>query len=136
MRLDEAWAAEFIPPKGIDSMGFTYRRISTLIRTSVACLATLAVVAPAANAGVLVSSATSCDAQTFEQPFVPWADVASYVIAPNGTFENGSSGWALSGGASVGLGNESYNVHGAGESRSLSLPSGSSATSASMCVGI
>jgi hypothetical protein len=117
-------------------MGFTYRSVSTFIRTSIACLVSLAVLAPAASAGVLVSSATSCDSQTFEQPFVPWADVASYVIAPNGTFENGSSGWTLSGGASVVLGNESYNVHGAGEARSLALPSGSSATSASMCVGI
>src|SRR3989442_4332881 len=107
-------------------MGFTYRSISTFIRTSIACLVSLAVLAPTASAGVLVSSATSCDSQTFEQPFVPWADVANYVIAPNGTFENGSSGWTLSGGASVVSGNESYNVHGAGEFRSLALPSGSS----------
>jgi hypothetical protein len=124
------------PPKGIDSVRLTFRSISTFIRTAVVCLVSLAVVPGAANAGVLVSSAASCDSQTFEQPFVPWADVANYVIAPNGTFESGSSGWTLSGGASVVSGNESYNVHGAGESHSLVLPSGSSATSGSMCVGI
>jgi hypothetical protein len=124
------------PPKGIDSMKLTSRSISIFIRTAIVSLVSLAVVVPTASAGVLVSSATSCDAQTFEQPFVPWADVANYVIAPNGTFESGSSGWTLSGGASVVSGNESYNVHGAGESRSLALPSGASATSRSMCVGI
>jgi hypothetical protein len=109
---------------------------SAIIRTAAVCLVSLAVTAPAANAGVLVSSATSCDQQTFEQPFLPWADVANYVLAPNGTFEDGSDGWALSGGSSVVSGNESYYVHGDGESHSLALPSGSSATSGSMCVGI
>jgi hypothetical protein len=96
----------------------------------------LAFAPPAANAGILVSSATSCDEQTFEQPFLPWADVANYVLAPNGTFESGTSGWTLSGGASVVSGNESFYVHAPGESSSLSLPAGSSATSGSMCVGI
>jgi hypothetical protein len=91
--------------------------------------------APAAQAGVLVSSATSCEEQTFEQPFLPWADVASYVLAPNGAFEQGG-GWTLSGGASVGGGNESFYVHGGGESASLALPGGSVATSGAMCVGI
>jgi len=134
--VDEAWAAEFIPPKGIDRMRLTFPRISTIVRTAVVCLVSLGLAAPAASAGVLVSSATSCDEQVLEQPFLPWADVAHYVIAPNGTFENGSSGWTLSGGASLVSGNESYYVHGAGESKSLALPSGASATSSSMCVGI
>jgi hypothetical protein len=62
--------------------------------------------------------------------------VANYVLAPNGTFEDGASGWTLSGGAAVVSGNESYSVHAAGESQSLALSAGSSATSSSMCVGI
>jgi hypothetical protein len=101
----------------------------------VAVAAALAIAAPA-QAGVLVSTATSCDDQIYEQPFLPWADPANYVLAPSGTFEQGSSGWTLSGNASVVSGNESFYVHAAGESSSLSLPSGSSATSDSMCVGI
>lgn len=117
-------------------MRLTSPSISTIVRAAVVCLVSLGIAAPAASAGVLVSSATSCDEQTLEQPFLPWADVANYVLAPNGTFENGSSGWTLSGGASVVSGNESYYVHAAGESSSLALPSGSSATSSSMCVGI
>jgi hypothetical protein len=112
------------------------RNIQAAIRTAVISLVSLAVLAPAANAGVLVSSATSCDAQTYEQPFLPWADVANYVLAPGGTFENGATGWTLSGGASVVTGDEPFDVHAAGETQGLSLPAGSSATSGSMCVGI
>jgi hypothetical protein len=114
----------------------TFAPVFTFVRAAVVCLAFLGVAAPAAGAGVLVSSAASCDEQVLKQPFLPWADVAHYVIAPNGTFESGASGWSLSGGASVVSGNEPYYVHGAGESKSLALPSGSSATSSAMCVGI
>lgn len=96
----------------------------------------LAIVVPAAQAGPLVSSAVDCDAQVLEEPFLPWADPASYVLAPGGTFEGSDSGWAVSGGAAVVDGNEPYFVHGAGESASLSLPAGSSATSREICVGI
>jgi hypothetical protein len=101
----------------------------------VAGAAALAIAAPA-QAGLLVSSATDCDDQVYEQPFLPWADPASYVLAPGGTFEQGAGDWRLSGNASVVSGNESHYVHAAGDSSSLSLGSGSSATSDSMCVGI
>lgn len=109
------------------------RRPATLVLSAVAGLAAFA---PSASAGLLVASASSCDQQTLEQPFAPWYDVASYVLAPGGTLETGTAGWATSGGAAVADGNESFNVHGAGESKSLSLPPGSSATSGSMCVGL
>ena len=32
--------------------------------------------APAANAGLLVSSAINCPSEVLDQPFVPWADPA------------------------------------------------------------
>jgi hypothetical protein len=92
--------------------------------------------APSAHAGPIVSSAASCDNQVFEQPFLPWADPANYVLAPSGTFEQDLDRWILSRGASVVSGNEPFFVHASGESASLSLAPGSSATSASMCVGI
>jgi hypothetical protein len=101
-----------------------------------AALGSLAFLAPAAQAGPLVASAPSCDNLATSQPFLPWADPASYVLDPGGSFENGASGWSLSGGASVASGNESYKVGGSGDSYSLSLPSGSSATSSTVCVGI
>jgi hypothetical protein len=95
-----------------------------------------ALAAPAAaTAGPLVADAPSCDAQSASQVFLPFADPAQYVLAPGGAAES-SSGWALTGAASVGLGNEPWRVHGAGDSRSLTLAPGATATTATMCVGI
>lgn len=65
-------------------------------------------------------------------PFLRWLDPLPYTLLPNGDFESGASGWTLSGGAKVASGNHPF---GAG-TRSLVLPSGSSATSAPMCMGL
>jgi hypothetical protein len=91
--------------------------------------------APAAQAGVLVKSAGNCPVLPTYKPFTSWLDQASYATVPGGTFEDGAPGWTLSG-AKVAPGNESYNVHGSGESHSLALPPGSSATSPTICVGL
>ena len=96
---------------------------------------TLLVVVPSAQAGPLVASAEGCPSLAFEQPFLPWVDPADYVLTPNGTFEAGSSRWSLNG-AQVVQGNEPYYVHGAGESKSLAIGAGGSATSGTMCVGV
>lgn len=105
-------------------------------RVALVAVAAFALAVPAsAQAGVLVASAPSCDAQTLSQPFLPWADPASYTLDNGGSFEGGAAGWTLSGASVVG-GNEPYRVTGAGDSSSLSLPNGSSATSATICVGI
>lgn len=89
-----------------------------------------------AHAGILVSSATSCDAESLSQPFLPWLDVAQYTQAPGGSFEPGSPAWSLTGNAGVTAGNESFSVGGSSDGNSLALGDGSSATSPSMCVGI
>jgi hypothetical protein len=93
----------------------------------------LAAIAPSAHAGLLSLATGSCGAQEY-QPFTQWGDHYYYVQAPGGDFESGAAGWALTGGASVVSGNETFNV--AGGSHSLSLPSGSSATSPMQCTGI
>src|SRR4051812_30250646 len=90
---------------------------------------------PSAHAGPLVDGATSCDSQVLETPFRRWGDLASYVLAPNGTAENAAR-WTLGGGAGRALGNEIYYVHAPGERYSLALPPGSSATTASICVAL
>lgn len=112
-----------------------HRRAVALASAAVAVLAICAALAPAANAGVLVQSAGDCGTQPLEQPFLRWLDPAQYTLLPGGTFEKAPSGWTLSG-ARVAPGNESYYVHGKGESKSLSLPRGSGATSAVICVGL
>ncbi len=98
-------------------------------------LAALALATPSAHAGTLVADAPDCDAQALSQPFAPWLDPAHYTMPNGGSFEDGAAGWTL-GGAVIVAGNEPYNVHGASDSSSLSLPSGSSATSATICVGL
>lgn len=82
------------------------------------------------------ASAQACSYSGAEQVFKPWGDYSSYVLAPNGGFEAGGSGWALVGGATVVEGNESFFLNGAADDSSLSLPGGSSALSSPICMSI
>jgi hypothetical protein len=92
-------------------------------------------IAPAAPAGAATDGVVgTCPVSAYEQPFAPWLDPANYVLAPNGGLESGAVGWSLEGGASVVAENESFYVHGARDTSSLSLPSGSAATTSGMCV--
>jgi hypothetical protein len=75
-----------------------------------------------------------CGARTQSPVFSPWGDTASYFQVSNGGFENGSTDWALAGGAQVVSGNETYMVGGAGDSHSLRLSPNSSAESRTFCV--
>jgi hypothetical protein len=101
-----------------------------------AALALGALAAPPAHAGLLVTSAQSCDAQQLSRPFSNFGDNASYTPVPGGSFEPGAPSWTFTGGARIVSGNESYSVRSAGDSKSLYLPSGATATSPSICVGL
>jgi hypothetical protein len=86
--------------------------------------------APAsAGLGLACPSATST-------PFSTWKDYAHYAFAPDGGFESGGSGWALSGGARAVSGNEPYYVHSSTDKTSMSLPKGASVTSPGMCISL
>jgi hypothetical protein len=98
-------------------------------------MAVCASLAPAASAGLLVTTASDYAPQPLEQPFLRWLDPAQYTLLPGGAFETSLPGWSLSG-AKVASGNEPYYVHGTGETQSLSLPAGSRATSAVIPVGL
>ena len=111
-------------------------RRTSIARILTAAAAVLAVAAPSASAGVLTASAGECVDRAWSNPFVPWLDPANYVQAPDGGFENGGAGWALTGDAAVVDGNESFYVGSESDSKSLSVPTASSATSAAMCLGI
>jgi hypothetical protein len=117
-------------------MKLSSRRFRTLVLTLAAPAAAFLAGAPSAHAGPLVASANDCASQELSQPFAPWLDPAHYTLAPNGGFEESPSSWDLRGGASPVSGNEPYYVRADGDSTSLRLPSGSSATSSAMCVGI
>lgn len=91
--------------------------------------------AGSASAGVLVQTATNCPTQAFSKAFSAWGDGHDYTLVPNGGLEQGAAGWDLDGSARVVSGNESFNVGGRG-GYSLDLPSGASAESPTLCVGL
>lgn len=110
------------------------RRLRLLLSTTIAALAWAA---PAANAGLLDPITRlvlpTCGATSY--PFAQFGDRAPYYGFANNHFEAGATGWSLSGGASVGAGNEPWYVNGFG-SRSLLLPEGASATSPGFCINL
>jgi hypothetical protein len=85
---------------------------------------------------VFAGSAQACSYAGAQKVFGPWGDSRDYVLAPDGGFEAGASGWQLNRGATVVDGNESYYLNGAADSKSLSLPAGSSAVSPPVCMSI
>ena len=110
------------------------RSIRTLL-AAVGATAVAACAAAPAGAGLLVASAPDCTSPDAGQVFKPWADYASYFLAPDGGFEAGAADWALDGATAVADANSSYRVSGDGR-RALAIPNGSSATSPTICVGI
>jgi hypothetical protein len=105
------------------------RRVSLL---ALALPVLLAAGAPPARA----TDARVCPAQSLGQVFLPWADPGWYAPLPDAGFEVLPGGWTLRGGAQVVAGNEPFHVGGSADTHSLSLPSGSSATSGTACVGL
>jgi hypothetical protein len=83
-----------------------------------------------ATAGKLVSSA-DCGYGDAEQVFLPWADDASYELAPQGDFST-TSGWTLSKGAAVVPGGDPFS----GAAQSLALGKDGQAATPAMCVDL
>lgn len=94
----------------------------------VGVMAVLALGAGAASAESAEAGLLSC-MDNPERVFAPWGDNSQYTLAPNGSLEGGSSGWSLSGARVI----PQSNTLRSGK-YSLSLPSGSSATSPAACV--
>lgn len=103
------------------------KSIRTLLATMMAALAALAFTA---------AGAAACSYSGAEQVFRPWGDQHSYVLAPDGGFEAGGSGWTLAGGAAATVGNEAFFLNDPSDSKALSLPSGSSAVSPPICMSL
>jgi hypothetical protein len=112
------------------------RRLLAVATTLVALAAASAAQPAAAQSGASGSdgSLLGCGHEA-THPFLPWLDPLPYTLLPGGDFESGASGWKLSGGARVVAGNQPFDL-GTGGSHSLLLPSGSSATSPPMCMGL
>ena len=112
------------------------RRTRATLLSVLSVLSLAAVAAPAANANVLSLLPGMCAGQAESQPFAQFGDGNNYTLVPGGNFESFATPWSLSGGSRITSGNESYYVGGAGDSSSLSLPAGSSATSPFLCTDI
>jgi hypothetical protein len=108
------------------------RPVLSSSRNRFAALLTTALLALAVFAG----SAQACSYPGAEKVFSAWEDQRDYVLVPDGGFESGGSGWKLNRGAAVVDGNESYYLNDVGDSKSLSLPPGSSAVSPPVCMAI
>jgi hypothetical protein len=102
---------------------------------AVVSLVLVVVTGPVAQANPLSILPGSCGNQVDSHPFARWGDNNSYTLVPGGTFEAGGLPW-LSSGANVAAGNESYYVNASSDHNSLSLPTGSSATSLPVCTSI
>src|SRR3954464_14930486 len=89
---------------------------------------------PAANAGLLVQSAPSCDNGAGSQVFAQFGDDNHYFLAPGGDFESGADGWTDNGASVVGD-QEPWEVGGDGL-HALNIPAGRTVTSPTICVGI
>jgi hypothetical protein len=110
-------------------------RRSLGVLTAIAIIAAMSLTSTA-KAGLLdTGSASYCDPDP-AQVFAPWGDSAYYARLLNGGFESGSSSWTMSGGARVIGGNEPFDVASATDSHSLLLPSGSSASSGTVCFAL
>ena len=100
---------------------------------SAAMIAAAGLSVPAASASGTNALLPSCGAKSY--PFKPWADPDAYCAFPNLGFESGSTGWALSGKASVVAANEPWHVSGAG-THALQLGPGASALSSPLPVSL
>jgi hypothetical protein len=92
------------------------------------------VIASAVVAAAFVSpaaQAATCGSRTLTTPFSRFGDTNQYFLAPSGTFESGTSGWALSS-AAVASGSETFNVHASTDRSSLKLTG--SALSPEFCI--
>jgi hypothetical protein len=111
------------------------RRTQMIALAATCATAMLFVAAPSASAGLLVKSATDCTSPSATQPFTRWYDSSSYILAPQGSFENGAGEWSLNR-AAVDSGSESYDVAGDAGSHSLKIAPGGNALTSTICVGL
>jgi hypothetical protein len=84
---------------------------------------------------VPAAAQAACGPTPTTKPFQAFSDGHDYSLVPNGGFETGAGGWALSN-ASVAYGNESFSVRAAGDSKSLAIGATGTAVSPTVCIDI
>jgi hypothetical protein len=94
----------------------------------------LAVAAPAAAATTASNPLSCAPGGALSHVFAGFGDTALYTVAPGGNMEATLTGWTLTGGAARVAGNEPYYVGSRADRTSLTLPGGSTAVTAPMCI--
>jgi hypothetical protein len=113
---------------------FVHSRLRVAL-TRIAALACLALFVAPGVASASNSVLATCQTPPVSTPFSQWGDTNSYYLAPGGSFEGTPDqvGWTLSG-ATLTSGNEPFYVNASGDSQSLTIAGGGSATSPYFCV--
>ncbi|HJS94992.1 MAG TPA: hypothetical protein VJ741_12070 [Solirubrobacteraceae bacterium] len=108
------------------------RRVFAIL---VAALASLGVLIAPSVAFASNSILATCQTPAVSTPFSQWGDNNDYFLAPGGSFEGTADqvGWTLSN-ATLTSGNEPFLVNSPGDSQSLTIAGGGSATSPYFCV--
>lgn len=92
----------------------------------------------AVSTGAIAGTAgAACASRTTFQAFSTWGDTNQYFVAPNATFESGTSGWTMYAGMgtpSVVSDQEPWKINGAGHSKALQLPAYSTAMPPNICL--
>jgi hypothetical protein len=115
--------------------------LSSLVRsrlrgaTLIAAVAVLGLLAVPGGALASNSILATCQTPPISTPFSHWGDNNDYFLAPGGSFEGTADqvGWTLSN-ATLTSGNEPFGVNDPGDSQSLTIAGGGSATSPYFCV--
>lgn len=113
----------------------TGRRLTKRIQGAAGLAAVLALLLTAAAPAEASVRLGGCPPASGSQPFLPWGDRAFYLPLPGGGFESGAGAWQLRRASLVGA-NEPWHVRSPGDGHALALPSGASATSPPVCVGL
>jgi hypothetical protein len=86
------------------------------------------------TAAMAAPSSSACPDRPFAKIFSAFHDNALYTLAPDGDFEAGAAGWALSDGAAAVDESSSIQLGAALGAKSLELATGASATTPAFCV--
>lgn len=118
-------------------MNRRWTRASRALGLAVVASFTLAGNAWGQDPAITAGTSETCSDPTLEQPFSALGDSRDYVLAPGGDFADPAApGWSLEGGAVVVSSTDPFELGAGGDSYSLSLPTGASATSPLMCVDL
>src|SRR4051812_34954854 len=112
-------------------MLFTIKRSARVLAIAAGALA---VAAGSAQASTLANPYDCSPGGQLNQSFAGFGDGALYTPVDNAGLESGAAGWTLTGGAAVVAGKEPGDLGGARDNTALTLPAGSTALTAPLCI--